>query len=133
MPVQRSADKILAFNHPGANRQSRSSPSSKQVKKSRQPRNQLHPSVRRRRLLWLGGMILFICWAVVQLVVQEWRIWKKEDQLTAKQEELKIVQAETKELETVIKKLRDEDYLLELAHKLGYSKPDEEVYTTREN
>ncbi len=79
-------------------------------------------------MIWLGTMIVIISWSIIELIIQQGRIWEKEEQLAAKKKELLAVQAETHALKAEIKKLKNEDYLLELAHKLGYSKPGEEIY-----
>lgn len=133
MPAKRPVDNILAFTHPGTSRHSRPTPSPEQTRTTRGSSQKLHPAVRRRRLIWLGFMVVFFCWAVIELVIQQFRIMDREEQLAAKREELAAVQAETQELHQAIKKLNDEDYLLELAHKLGYSKPGEEVYIIEGN
>ncbi|SEN63840.1 FtsB family cell division protein [Lihuaxuella thermophila] len=126
MPSRRPMDNILAFSHTGNPHRS-----SETEKKARQTRHKLHPAVRRRRLIWLGTMIVIISWSLIELIIQQGRIWEKEEQLAAKKKELQAVQAETQTLKDEIKKLGNEDYLLELAHKLGYSKPGEEIYEIR--
>jgi cell division protein DivIC len=122
MPVHR--DNILTFQRPhGAG--------AKAENKEIRPR--LHPSVRRRRLFWLATMIVVVVYTVYGWITQQNRIWEKERQLAAKKAELQKVQAETKKLEEEIWKLRhDENYLLELAHSMGYGKPGEEIYAVPE-
>lgn len=117
MPFQYSHNHLLLFKR-GVTRE-------KGPIANKQP---LHPIVRRRRKLWFGTMIVIFCWCVVELIVQQNRIWDKEEELAAKQQELASVKQKTTELQAEIKKLHREDYLLELAHKMGYSKPGEEIY-----
>jgi cell division protein FtsB len=129
MSIQSPTDKILAFRHS----RPASSPSPESTKKANQPRQKLHPTVRRRRLIWLITMVTIICWASIQLVVQQFRIWNKEDELAAKSSQLTALEQRSKELEKEVHKLKyDEEYLNELAHKKGYSKPGEEVYSIKE-
>lgn len=128
MPSRRHMYNIFSFTHSGNPRHSQSISLSEPEKKARPSKNKLHPAVRRRRLVWLGTMIVIICWSIIELIIQQGRIWEKEEQLAAKKKELQAVQAETHALKAEIKKLGNEDYLLELAHKLGYSKPGEEIY-----
>lgn len=90
--------------------------------------DQLHPFVKKRRFFWLCVMVLFIGWFMFQLVVQQLRIWDREEKLTMKQQELRVVQAEKKQLQIDVKKFQSPDYLLEMAHKLGYSKTNEQNY-----
>ncbi|MGA8943828.1 MAG: septum formation initiator family protein [Thermoactinomyces sp.] len=92
----------------------------------------LHPAVRRRRLVWLVIVVVFTCWAVVQSFVQQMRVWEQEKELAAKQEQLAQIQMKQKELKQEVQKLKSEDYMLELAHKMGYGKPGEELYTIKE-
>lgn len=98
------------------------------VKKNRNKRQELHPIVRKRRLLYLCWMVVFLFWFMIELMIQQNRIWKQEEKLARHQQELKIAQAENKQLQEELKRLNSPDYLLELAHKLGYSKPEEENY-----
>lgn len=121
MVRDRRSDELLT--HFGLKQKERKEPRKKPTQSS------LHPAVRRRRLIWLIIMICFICWTIVELTIQQQRIWAKEKELVEKQQELKQVMAEIDVLKEEIKQLHNEDYLLELAHKMGYSKPGEEVYT----
>lgn len=118
--MDRRSDELLFFRHKRKEEQ-------EPRKKTRQ--SSLHPAVRRRRLVWFVVMVCFICWTIVELIIQQQRIWTKEKELAAKQQKLKEVTAETNLLREEIKQLYNKDYLLELAHKMGYSKPGEEVYT----
>lgn len=88
----------------------------------------LHPKVKWRRLTWLVLMILFISWAIFQLIVQQIHIWDRETQLHKSQQELATTQATTKQLENELKRYRDHDFLMELAHKHGYGKPGEKNF-----
>lgn len=125
MPVP--SDKILRFRQGPS--QAKTDPIGE--KTVRKPK--LHPSVRRRRLIWLVGMVLFVSWACIQMIIQQFHIWDQQEQLTLKQEELVVVQKETVGLKETIQKLKNEDYLLELAHRLGYSKPGEQNYIIKDN
>lgn len=117
------ADKVLRFRAGHIRRMPRKSrPQTGSKAKT------LHPLVRRRRLFWLCLMVLFFIWFVVELIVQQMAIWEREERLLSKQNELQIAQAETKSLQSDMKMLRSPDYLLELAHKMGYSKDNEENY-----
>ncbi|MFC7443350.1 FtsB family cell division protein [Laceyella putida] len=118
MPFQSSRDNILTFK--------REVMKEKGQEARKQP---LHPLVRRRRKIWLGMMVVIFCWCIVELIVQQNRIWDKEEELAAKQRELAGVQQKTAKLNAEIKKLHRKDYLLELAHKMGYSKPGEQNYS----
>lgn len=88
----------------------------------------LHPIVRKRRLLYLCWMVLFLFWFVIELFIQQGKIWKQEDKLASKQEELIVLTQEQQGLQSEVKLLQSPDYLIELVHKLGYSKPKEENY-----
>lgn len=125
MPIRDTSEKVLAF------RSARPAPSHPldSQRHSVQTRSKLHPVARRRRLLWLAIMVCLIGWSLVQLVIQQFRIWDKEAELAKQQTELVAVQGETKSLHDVITKLHDPAYLNELAHKMGYAKPNEELYT----
>jgi len=122
MPIYRKSDELLSFRRTPNNAHEKAKDSRKQP---------LHPAVRRRRLIWLAIMVCFLCWTVVELMIQQQRIWAKEQELASKQRVLKQTMAETKRLREEIRRLHNEDYLLELAHKMGYSKPGEEVYSIK--
>ncbi len=122
VPFHRMNDNILQFR--------RTSQESEKPKVRERKQRSLHPVVRRRRLIWLGAMVLFFCWAIVELIVQQVHIWDREKILAERKAELADGQRHTKELKDEIKKLHDEKYLLELAHKMGFGKPGEEVYST---
>ncbi|WP_044641831.1 septum formation initiator family protein [Risungbinella massiliensis] len=92
----------------------------------------IQPKVRRFRLAWLIFMCCFIVWASIQLVVQQFRIWEKEDQLVVKKETLQQVQQEKTSLEKGISLLQEHQYLMELAHKYGYGKKGEKNYQPKE-
>ncbi|WP_028777606.1 septum formation initiator family protein [Shimazuella kribbensis] len=95
----------------------------KMIPKSLPPK--LHPKVKRRRIAWLVLMVLFFCWCVTQLVMQEIKISKKEELLHTRQQELATSEAATRKLTKDVKKFQDKDYLMEQAHKHGYGKPGE--------
>jgi cell division protein FtsB len=118
MPFQRSRDNILTFKRKVAKE--------KGHEERKQP---LHPAVRRRRMIWLGVMVTIFCWCVVELIIQQNRIWDKEEALAAKRQELAEAKRKTAHINAEIKKLHRKDYLLELAHKMGYSKPGEQIYS----
>ncbi|SHF08454.1 Cell division protein FtsB [Seinonella peptonophila] len=119
--MNRSADKILTFR---GQMKDRSVEAKGQVRKS----DRLHPLVKRRRIFWLSIMSLFVIWFLFELTVQQIRIWDQEEKLLAKQGELRVVQAETKQLKDQVRDLHSPQYLLELAHRLGYSKQGEQNY-----
>jgi cell division protein FtsB len=85
----------------------------------------LHPKVKRRRVTWLVLMVLFVCWCLTQLVMQEIKISKKEELLHKRQQELATTEAMTKKLTKDVKRYQDKDYLMEQAHKHGYGKRGE--------
>ncbi|MBA4601260.1 FtsB family cell division protein [Thermoactinomyces mirandus] len=123
MPFQHGKDKILTFQRPlNPDRQQKPQSSPKPVRP-------LHPAVRRRRMIWLVIVVVFICWAVIQSFIQQLRVWEQEKELAAKQEQLAQLQLKQKELKQEVQKLKSEDYMLELAHKMGYGKPGEEIYS----
>ncbi len=93
-----------------------------------EPKTQLHPKVKRRRLAWLILMVLFIGWCATQLIIQEVRIWDKEALLHKRKQELADANVATKQLESDVKRYQDFDYLMELAHKHGYGKSGEKNY-----
>jgi cell division protein DivIC len=124
MSIQDRADKILTFRHS-------SMPAPKSAKQVR--RHKLHPGVRRRRWLWLITMVTVTGWAMIHLLVQQFHIWNKEEQLATKMSEVTTLEQKTKELEKAVYQLKyDEEYLNELAHEKGYSKPGEEMYWIKE-
>jgi cell division protein DivIC len=95
---------------------------------NRQSGKKLHPLVRKRRLFYLCWMALFLLWFVVELFIQQQKIWNQEEMLATKQKELAAIQQENATLQNNVKRLNSPAYLIELAHKLGYSKPEEENY-----
>lgn len=123
MPFQHGKDKILSFERP-LNSERPQKPQS-----SSKPARPLHPAVRRRRMIWLVIVVVFTCWAIVQSFIQQLRVWEQEKELAAKQDQLAQVQMKQKELQQENQKLKSEDYMLELAHKMGYGKPGEELYS----
>jgi cell division protein FtsB len=123
MPFHRANDHILDFRRLHRDTNHKQKPN----EPNRKP---LHPAVRRRRLIWLGVMVIVLVWTVVELIVQQNRIWDKEKELAVRKMELATAKEQTKQLKEEIKKLHDESYLLELAHKMGYGKPGEEIYST---
>lgn len=98
------------------------------VRKNRRRSRELHPIVRKRRMLYLCWMALFMFWFIIELFIQQNRIWNQEEKLAKWQRELVVAQSENRQLRKDVKLLNSPDYLLELAHKLGYSKPEEENY-----
>jgi cell division protein DivIC len=123
MSIQDPTDKILTFRHSPA-----PAPTS-----AKQVRHKLHPGVRRRRWVWLITMVTVTGWAMIHLLVQQFHIWNKEEQLATKISELTTLQQQRKVLEKAVHQLKyDEEYLNELAHEKGYSKPGEEMYWIKE-
>lgn len=104
-----------------------------EAEKSIAPHKRLHPKAKRRRLIWLVSMVIFLVWVTVQLIVQQINIWDRQEQLAIKQKELASIKSESKEISKEIQRLQDDSYLLELAHKLGYGKPNEKNYQVRKN
>jgi len=90
--------------------------------------NAIARNVKRRRLFCLFFMLVFVCWAIVHLVFQHFKILKKEKELQQRATQLSLLRKEEKELRRQLKKLHNEDYLLELSHKLGFCKEDEEIF-----
>jgi cell division protein DivIC len=84
----------------------------------------LHPKVRRRRLIWLSIMVLVCTWSLIELIIQQNRIWEKEELLAVRKTELNAEQAKMGKLREEINKLNDEKYLLELARQKGFGKPE---------
>ncbi len=74
---------------------------------------------------------MFLFWFVIELFIQQSRIWNQEEKLAKQQQALIVAQAENKQLKKEVNLLNSPEYLLELAHKLGYSKPEEENYQIR--
>jgi cell division protein DivIC len=95
---------------------------------SLEPKTLLHPKVKRRRLAWFILMILFIGWCATQVIIQEIRIWDKEAVLHKRQQELADAKVTSKQLTSDVKRYRNFDYLMELAHRHGYGKPGEKNY-----
>lgn len=108
----------------------RSNNTRKQRHKKKYPKkmNKLHPVVRKRRLFYLCWMVLFLFWFVIELIIQQGKIWNQEEKLANTHKELAILEQENKGLQKEVKRLKSPDYLIELVHKLGYSKPKEENY-----
>jgi cell division protein DivIC len=103
------------------------SPQGQTVERKNEPtivKRKLHPATRRRRFTWLAIMVFIFSWALVQIAVQQFRIWDKQEVLVQKKQELSIAQQQTGQLKEKVKLLNDEKYLMELAHKLGYVKPE---------
>jgi cell division protein FtsB len=110
-------NKVLRFRSP--------EPIMEQKSPTKSLPQKLHPSVKRRRITWLVLMVLFLGWFATQLVVQEFKISKKEELLHKRQQELAATKADNKKLEKDVKRFQDKDYLMEQAHKHGYGKPGE--------
>lgn len=113
-----SSEKVVSF---------RSSQPTPSVSDSASRRPPLPPRVRRRRRIWLAVMVLFFLWSGSQLVIQTGKIHAKEAALAEKRKELATLKKEQRELKQEIGRLQDEDYLKELARKMGYGKPGEEL------
>ncbi len=87
----------------------------------------LPPHVRRRRWIWLITMLIIILWSGSQLFVQAREVHSKEMDLLKEKKHLEQLQQENRALEQEVDRLHDEAYLFELARKLGYKKPREEI------
>lgn len=123
MIPHRPRDNVLVFQ------KTKPSPStSSEPTPTPEDRPKLHPGVRRRRITWLIIMFCFILWAVIQIFLQQLKIWEKQDQLAIKQSALKQAKKETAILQKGIEQLNDYHYLMELAHKYGYGKKGEKNY-----
>lgn len=88
----------------------------------------LHPKAKRRRLIWLVSTVMFLIWFGVQLVIQQMKIWDREETLAKKVEELEALRMESQRLDQELQKLDDPVYLLEQAHRLGYGKKNEQNF-----
>ncbi|GGE21752.1 hypothetical protein GCM10011571_24820 [Marinithermofilum abyssi] len=97
-------------------------------KASKPQRSPLLPGVRRRRRLWLFLMLAFFVWFGNELYSQSGQIEGQEAALAAKKAEVITLKEKQKQLKDEIRQLHDKDYLEELARKMGYSKPGEEVF-----
>ncbi|WP_169713795.1 FtsB family cell division protein [Paludifilum halophilum] len=90
----------------------------------------LPPHVKRRRRIWLIMMIAFFVWGGSELWTQAQRIEAEEAALKEQKEEVASLKAKQDSLKKEINRLHDEQYLMDLARKMGYQKPGEEVYHT---
>jgi cell division protein DivIC len=90
-------------------------------------RRPLPPNVRRRRWIWLITMIVFLVWGGSELITQSLEIHERKQVLAQSQERVEALKAEQQEWQEELRRLKDEEYLLELARKMGYALPGEEV------
>ncbi len=89
----------------------------------------LSPAVRRRRFIWLVVMLSFFAWTAAELVTQSGQLAKKNKELLEVESRIQALQEEQKSLKTEIKKLQNEEYVLELAReKYHYYFPSEVPY-----
>ncbi|PTX55250.1 cell division protein DivIC [Melghirimyces profundicolus] len=113
-----STENIVSF------RPSQPSQTGREISKVRRP---LAPNVRRRRWVWLIVMVLFFLWSGTQLVVQAGELESRKAALAAEKEKLVQLKEENRDLKKDIDRLQNEEYLYELARKMGYKKPGEEI------
>lgn len=83
--------------------------------------------VRLRRRIWLILMLVLFLWSGSEWIIQTRAVHSKEAALVEKRRELASLEKERRELKQEINRLQDEDYLFELARKMGYGKPGEEI------
>lgn len=100
---------------------------------ARKKASAIHPIVRKRRLFYLCWMVLVLFWFVVELIIQQGKIWDQQEKLTAMQNELTTSQQQNQQVKQRVQKLKSPSYLIELVHKMGYSKPEEENYHVEQN
>ncbi|NWO08646.1 MAG: septum formation initiator family protein, partial [Alteromonadaceae bacterium] len=72
-------------------------------------------------------MLIFFLWSGSEWIIQTQAVHSKEAALAEKRRELDSLEKERKGLKQEIRRLQDEDYLFELARKMGYGKPGEEI------
>ncbi|PTM54807.1 FtsB family cell division protein [Desmospora activa] len=90
-------------------------------------RKPLPRHVRRRRWIWLIAMLAFFFWSGSELIGQSMEVHERKTALAQSREEVQALQAEQRGLQEDVRRLQNEEYLLELARKLGYALPGEEV------
>lgn len=122
MAQQINQSKVVTFRQPA------NTPKEEQVTTSTAPNRKLHPKAKRRRFIWLVSTIMFLIWFGVQLVIQQMKIWDREETLAKKVEELEALRVESQRLDQELQKLDDPVYLLEQAHRLGYGKKNEQNF-----
>ncbi len=83
--------------------------------------------VRLRRRIWLVLMLILFLWSGSEWIIQTQAVHSKEAALVEKRRELASLEKEQRELKQEISRLQDENYLFELARKMGYGKPGEEI------
>jgi cell division protein FtsB len=89
----------------------------------------ISPKARRRRLVWLTIMCAFLVWFLVELIIQTGRISEAEAVLAQKHAQISALQAHQKQLREQIQRMQTDEYMDEMARKLGYTKDDrEELY-----
>lgn len=115
--VDRNHDNVVSF---------RSSRPSDEGQK-RVVRKPLPRHARFRRWVWLIAMITFCLWSGTELVLQSLAVHEGKTALAQSEQEVQALKAEQKELQRDLRRLQNEEYLLELARKLGYALPGEEV------
>ncbi|SDY94821.1 septum formation initiator family protein [Thermoactinomyces sp. DSM 45892] len=123
MTQHRNNSKVLTFRQPTTD-----TPDLDFATQARTPIRKLHPKAKRRRLIWLVSAILFFIWFGVQLVIQQMKIWDREDILAKKSQELEKLRQESQRLDQDLQRLEDPKYLLEQAHRLGYGKKNEQNF-----
>lgn len=121
MAQQVNKNKVLTFRQPT------SMPNEDQANPKSSNR-MLHPKAKRRRFIWLVSTMMFLIWFGVQLVVQQMKIWDREEILAKKMEELESLRTESQRLDQELQKLDDPVYLLEQAHRMGYGKKNEQNF-----
>jgi len=90
----------------------------------------ISPKARRRRLVWLAIMCMFLVWFLVELIIQTGRISEAEAALAQKRAQISALQARQKQLREQIRQMQTDTYMDEMARKLGYTKDGEELYLT---
>ncbi|TCP66220.1 FtsB family cell division protein [Baia soyae] len=123
MTQHRTNSKVLTFRQPTTDTEDLAF-----ATPAHTPIRKLHPKAKRRRLIWLVSAILFFIWFGVQLVIQQMKIWDREEILVKKSQELEKVRQESQRLDQDLQKLEDPKYLLEQAHRLGYGKKNEQNF-----
>lgn len=115
--VDRDSGNVVSFRSSRPSNEGR-----KSAARRRLPRN-----VRRRRWIWLIAMLTFFVWSGSELITQSLEIHERKTVLAQSKERVESLRAEQKELQEELRRLKDEEYLMELARKMGYALPGEEV------
>ncbi|MFD1407072.1 septum formation initiator family protein [Kroppenstedtia eburnea] len=113
-----SSENVVSFH---------STPSAPSTPPSSPRRPPLPRRVRLRRRIWLVLMLILFLWSGSEWIIQTRAVHSKEAALVEKRRELASLEKERRELKQEINRLQDEDYLFELARKMGYGKPGEEI------